>query len=200
MYSTQTTTFLRLQLPLKHCWCVQEQALQSNADPTDSRMASLWGCSHDTLVQSPLLVFGTSSMPMKPISYVLSLWSLWSLWHVSCEEALAVGKIWDWQRVGAQYAHPNGLAAKEQDTAVTALLLRRKRAAEVMEKLQQGKERHASWLPALKSVKLKAREKIFEDRGHAIALYLGHDASIAVSQDGHVVCVLVDFPVTSSMA
>jgi len=124
---------------------------------------------------------------MKPISYVLSLWSLW---HVSCEETLAVGEVWDWQRVGAQYAHRNGLAAKEQDTAITALLLRRKRAAEVMEKLQQGKERHASWLPALKSVKLKAREKIFEDRGPAIALYLGHDASIAVSQDGHVVCVL----------
>ena len=136
---------------------------------------------------SPLLVFGTSSMPVKPISHVLSLWSLW---HASCEETLDVGEVWDWQRVGAQYAHPNGSAAKEQDMATTAFLLRRKRATEVMEKLQQGKERHASWLPALKSVKLKAREKIFEDRGAAIALYLGHDASIAVSEDGHVVCVL----------
>ena len=110
------------------------------------------------------------------------------------EEALDAGKRWDWQIRGVHYAAQvkgTEVFADEADDlqrAVLAYRMREERALEVMQKIRRGEERSAAWLPSMKSVKLK--EKVFEDRGAALAVYTGHDASIAVSQDGRVLCVL----------
>ena len=127
----------------------------------------------------------------------------WSLFQVllsaeASQEASALaldaGESWDWQTRGAHYAAQvkgTEVFADESDDlqrAVLAYRMREERALAVMQKIRRGEERSAAWLPSLKSVKLK--EKVVEDRGAALSVYTGHDASIAASQDGRVLCVL----------